>query len=219
MLKIDDRPEYFRISAHVADATAFTLDAAYTDDTGATLAFKAIKLDYSLTSGIQRLIQPMRVYKEKPVDDDRDGLIPGIDLKQFHAETPLRDLREEIPTRFTVMRESDGQIDVRFNAYPDSATRVEYEYIPRPTDLTASPDLTPILPREFRVALMYGATYYLMLDKSDSRADAYLRMTQAKLQAMVAANRKENRQVGKEMGRLIPRTDNFGRNRRRFVTE
>lgn len=49
-LKIDNREEYFRIASHTAAATAFELDAAYTGETGGTLGFKAIKLDYQVVS-------------------------------------------------------------------------------------------------------------------------------------------------------------------------
>lgn len=46
-LRVKGRDEVFRIASHTAAATAFELDSAYTDDTGA-LNFEAFKLDYEL---------------------------------------------------------------------------------------------------------------------------------------------------------------------------
>ena len=47
-LKIDGRDSVFQIAEHTAGATAFELDADYPDDTGASLNFRAFKLDYDL---------------------------------------------------------------------------------------------------------------------------------------------------------------------------
>lgn len=204
-LKIDDRPEYFRIATHTASATAFTLDAAYTDTSGSGLTFKAIPLNYSLTSSVLRLFEPMVVYRDQGVLADEDGKIYGIDLNSLKKEYPLTRLEQGVPTRFAQFYDTDGTISVRFNKYVETETRVEYEYIPIPTALTASPDLTPLIPREFREALVYGAAYFLCLDKDDSRADSYLQITQAVLRAMMKANRKELKDYGLNRGRLLPR--------------
>lgn len=218
-IKVDDRPEYFRIASHSSGAGSFTLDANYTGDTGGTLGFKAIKIDYTLTTGLCRLIAPFRIYKDKTYQDEDDGMIPMMDYKTFSQHYPFNSLGEGIPSRFCVMSETNGLFVVRFNAYVSTETRVEYDYIPVPTDLTSSPDTTPIIPRPFRVALMYGAVYYLMVQKSDSRADAYMRMTQAKLQALVSANRRQMIQGGRDRGRLLTRLDYSGLGRRRFIIE
>jgi hypothetical protein len=47
-IKVNGRSSVFRIATHTAGATAFELDGAYDDDTGATLEYKAYKLDYEL---------------------------------------------------------------------------------------------------------------------------------------------------------------------------
>jgi hypothetical protein len=47
-LRIESKDEMPRIAKHVAGETGFELDAAYTDDTGAGLIYKAFKLDYEL---------------------------------------------------------------------------------------------------------------------------------------------------------------------------
>lgn len=47
-LRIVGREEWLRIASHTASATAFELDGAYPDTTGASLNFEAVKLDYDL---------------------------------------------------------------------------------------------------------------------------------------------------------------------------
>lgn len=47
-IRIAGSDDWFRIASHAAAATAFELDAAYTDTTGATLNFTAAKFDYDL---------------------------------------------------------------------------------------------------------------------------------------------------------------------------
>lgn len=206
-LKIDERPEIFRISAHTAAATAFTLDAAYTDDSGAGLSFNAHKLDYTLTASIQRLIEPMRTYRSQTDAEDSTGKIYGIGLETLSSKFPMRDLTTGVPANFAVAGEVDGTLRVRFSHSVSTETRVEYDFIAIPSDLTDSTSSIPLLPREDRMVLVYGATYFLMLDKNDNRAQAYLQLAQSKLQAMVAALQKETRESGKNFGRMLPRQE------------
>ena len=218
-LKVESRPEIFRIASHTAGDTSITLDAEYTDDTTTGSNFQAMELDYDLpSSNLVRLIEPARMYKDKLHGDDHDGQIPGIDPKRFENDFPLKHIMRGTPSRFTKINEVDGQYTVRFNMFVDTETRVEFEVIPIPTTLTSSPDTTPLVPLQYRRVLAYAATYFIMVDKSDSRADRYFRHTQAMLQAMVQANRRELEQVGKNFGRLIPRLDRGGLDIRRVRT-
>ncbi len=47
-LTVDGRSEWYKISSHTAGATAFEIDGAYADTTGAGLTYRAVKLDYDL---------------------------------------------------------------------------------------------------------------------------------------------------------------------------
>lgn len=47
-IRIPGRDEWYKIASHTAAATAFELDGAYADATGASLNFEAIKIDYEL---------------------------------------------------------------------------------------------------------------------------------------------------------------------------
>lgn len=205
-LKVIDRAEFYRIITHSAGNPAFTIDAPYTEASGA-FNFTANKLDYTLTAGIARLIDPMRIYRFQPYGEDQDGKIYGISYSELSREYPLRLLRSGTPTRFSILSDTDGTFTIRFNTTPSQDTKLEYDYIPFPTALTASPDTTPILPREDRDVLLYGAVYWLMVDKNDSRADTYFKLAQSKLQNMLLVRRKQYGRVSKYVGRLIPRID------------
>ena len=205
-IKFDGRSDFFRISQHVVGSTGFKLDQPYTEGSG-TLGFKAHKLEYTLNPSkpIMRLIEPMRVYRAQVFSDNQQGKIYGISPDRLTADFPLRTLVNGVPSHFAVMGEVGGVYKVRFNSSVDQDTRVEYDTIDIPADLVAGS--TPLLPREDRMFLVYGATYWLMTDKEDPRADTYFRLAQSKLQAMALARRKEYGRTGNDYARMLPRQD------------
>lgn len=286
-LVIDNRSTVYRISAHTANATALTLDQIYLEDTGATLSFKIIKLDYDLTSGIERLIGPMRCYKAA-ANDDPTGEISSLDLVAFERRHSRARLKSGAPENFAIVAESNGVMTVRMSHYQyEDKLRVEYDYIPIApnlitqsyvnADVTTGTDLLtianhgfvsgqqvklttagtlptglaldtvyyiispttntfkisttldglavditgtsgaaadihkisviPTVPHSHRKTLFYGATHFVMVDKSDSRADYYMRLTQAGLQAVVSASRKSKQHTSKNRGKLIARPE------------
>jgi len=284
-LKVENNPDFFRIDAHTAGGTALTLDANYTNDTETVANYKIIQFDYDLADNIMRLTDAMTVYRQQPFGSDLDYGIEGIDKKTFRAAHPFFLAREEIPRRFTLISESEGEFRVRFNAYVDRITRVEYDFIPIPNKLTTftfvdgdvsavndtitetnhglqngeiiqltstgtlpaglSADLDyyiieraantfkvaltrggsvvditaaagggthtcsnlAVIPLQHRKVLMYGAAHMLLVDKSDSKADHYFRLTQALLQALVTDNRRVKQHIAKNRGRLVARQD------------
>lgn len=287
-LMLSGRPEVFRITAHTASATAFTIDSLYTGDTINGSAYKAMQLDYTLASGIQRLIGQMVVHRSQGWAEDQDHNIQELADTVMKSKYPMAAIQQGIPLAFAQTQDVDGTITVRFNTYVDRDTRVEYDYIPIPSDLivqsftdssvTAGSDLitignhgfsdgnmvtfastatlpaglslntlyyvvnststtfkvsltlggtavditaaagggthyvssVPLLPREARVALEYGATHWLMLDKNDDRATSFFQLTQLKLRALIEANRKEKQMASKNRGALTPRLDLAG---------
>jgi len=158
---------------------------------------------------ILRLIDPFVLHKGQTLDDDSDRQIFYLETRSFAHGYPLSEISESNPTRFTILDEEPltGRLKARFNTYPDKQTRVEIDYIQMPVPLVDSDNDIPVLPREHRKILEYGATYYLMLDKSDARAPQYLQLAQSSLQALLSADRKEKVQTAKYMGRVIPRRD------------
>lgn len=324
-LKIDGRDEWFKIAAHTAAGTAIELDAAYPDETGSALVFKAVKLDYdlipdyivvndsnnkfqfskvlntvltatltngtytpsdlathiatvataaaggptitgaysattrkfTLTSdlagatsfyivgdgtqsefsihkdigfddetssssaasqtstyslgGISRLIEPFKVHKGVT----RDGGIYGVDAEAFQRNYPFPLIDEGIPDRFTVLKEnSNGTYTVRFNRYPEEKTRIEVEYVAIPRDLKDNSSSIPLVPRKYVDVLEDAATFYIMLNKSDDRAQTYSMLMQGKLKAMIAQHRGTLLRSGKNFGQIIPRPDLCGGRRK-----
>lgn len=208
-IKFDGRADYFRIAQHVVGSAGFKLDQAYTGATTASIGYKAHKLEYTLSRAILRLIEPMRVYRSQAFASDQNGKIFGISPDKLTEDFPLRSLVGGVPTHFAVVGEVDGIYKIRFNSSVDEDTRVEYDTIDIPSDLDLGS--TPLVPREDRMFLVYGATYWIMTDKEDPRADTYFRLAQSKLQAMQLARRKEYGRTGRDYGRMLPRGDSGAR--------
>lgn len=214
-LKIDNRPDWYRINSHTANVVTATIDVAYNDTTASSLTFKVIPLDYQLQSGIMRLIGPMNIYRIQDDRGDDEGKIYQVKYNKFMKENPFHNMFETIPTQFTEMsRTNDGTITVRMNNWPTYAAKVDYDFIPIPSPLTNSTISIPNMPVEFRVVLEYGTAYFLMVDKNDDRAPQYFQLTKQKLDAMVNAYRKEKNYTAKDRGRIIPRQDLYTRTRR-----
>jgi len=281
-IRFNSRTSVYRISAHTSGAAGFTLDQEYLEATSSSLAFTAFKIDYDLTTNIERLTQAMRVFGTE-VGNDRPGAIEGTDLSSFDQHYPRSHVRAGVPQKFALLKELNGLPTVRFSQFPSESLRVEYEYIPvaeklaiktftaattdvctaanhgfrdgtqvkvvttsaLPTGLILETvyyirdsaldtfklaatsggtaiDITgvgtgthtisaiPKIPRAFRKVLMYAASHFILVDKSDSRSDYFHRQTQATLQALVTANRKMKRQISTNKGRMLTRLDARG---------
>lgn len=318
-LKINNRPEYFRIVKHNAAETSFELDSEYTEDTGATLSYEAYKLDYELAdnqliitsennkldfqeasstplvatlsngaytpnelavelksqlesagnetytvsfdvvtrkfsishagsyldllfgsgananksvaetlgfertlytgatsyvatnsiNAIQRLVSPFintRDNRYYNMSTEESGKVYQLDKIAFNRDYPLTQLETGIPDRFCeISHKSNGVVKVRFNRFPETKTRIECDYIPIAPDLFDSTNSVPIIPRAYRSFLAHAAAHYLMLDKSDNKAQSQFQLAQAKLRALVNHNRKPTQQGSKDYGRLIAR--------------
>lgn len=134
-LKIETRNTIYRISAHTAASTSVTLDQIYLEDTGATLTYKIIKLDYELTNRIARVFKELRTDKYQ-FDEDPAGVIKYMTEDTFDQLYPRRSLSSGTPTVFTIVKEEEDIFTLRFNRYPNiDKMRVEVPYIPRPEEL------------------------------------------------------------------------------------
>lgn len=210
-IKVDNRPEVFRIKNHATPFADFELDSIYTDESG-TLGFTCFKTDYDLVPNvgqkILRLVTPFSVYRSQCEDDS--GHIYGMEFLAYKKKYPIKHVMQGIPTRLSEIRDVDGLKTIRFNKYPDTETRVEYEFVQYPNPLTDSDESIPSLPLEGRNAIEYAATYKLMLDKDDDRAEKYLQLAQASLASIRSADRKEAGNMSGNRGRLIPRPEQVG---------
>ena len=169
-LKVSDRSEYFRIKTHVAGTADFVLDANYTDDTGTTLGYQAIRLEYDLCSDVLRMVSPFRVYKNQETYFG-DGKIYGIDLISIRKYWPLKDLENRVPDRYAEFRETETGLTIVINSSPQEETKVDIDYINKPTALTYSALSVPVIPLSFREVISFAATYYLSTEKGGQDRD------------------------------------------------
>lgn len=171
-------------------------------------------------NAINRFSAPMQLYRHNStqfLSSQDQGKVYEIDYDTFIRRYPLTQMVRAIPDRFCVTRlQSNGIATVRFASYVDQPTKVEAFVIPMHRDLQDNTVSVPLLPHQFREALVFGASYYMSLDKSDNRADAHASDCRSKLQALIHHNRKELGLAGNNYAKLIPRP---GGVRRKFVTE
>lgn len=162
-------------------------------------------------SSIIRLSQPARVYYGSNFFWGMDGgEIGKLDDVAFDKQYPLIDIKMGTPTHFTVIEETrNGTLKVRFNSYLNTTQnmRVEFDHMPQPKDLYDNVASVPLLPRKFSKVLEFGASYYLLVDKEDSRQQSYLGLSQQALNAMQKFNRRELLRSGVDFGAVIARPD------------
>jgi len=177
-----------------------------------------LALTYSgiyIKDGICRLFESLNVHGA-----EGQYKIAGISELKMSNDYPINNITEGIPEHFAQVKESsDGRLVVRFDKYPKNLTRVEVDYIPIAKDLKDNAASVPLLPRTFMQILEFGACFYLLVDKEDSKAQSYATLAGAKLKAMVKQNRKELSKTGKHFGSVIPRLDRMRRSRKLIYGE
>lgn len=207
-----NRQTYYKISAHVANSVSFTLDMVYLEGTGSALSFSALPLIVDLGAGIQRLVEPLRIYDQRVLEFGETasdmGRIYGMDPIQFWKDWPLQLIQNDTPSKFITIFRSESSWKVQFNKYTAIAMRVEYDYIPIPLPLTDSSQSIPLIPRDEREILEYGAAYYLLIDKRQ-KEDATLMfgVVKAKLTSLKESDRSSEKYYGSIFGELVARRD------------
>jgi hypothetical protein len=177
------------------------------DDAQITIGTTAVLSTYEV-GDVGKLIQPFQVYRNYGME----GEIQGMNENKFQEEYPFQRITEGTPTRFGVLYESDGKIIVRFNKYPSTDNiRIVVPYVPNPRDVTDSALCKPVIPLKFIQVLEYGATHLTLVDKNDNKAQHYLGLAQAKLNAMIKEARTQAINSGKDYGGIIPRRDQLER--------
>lgn len=215
----------FTLTSDLAGATSFYIvgngdqsgfsihkSLGYDDETSSASA--ASHTSTYVFNGISRIIEPMKRHK----GTNRDGNVYGIDSESFQRDYPFPLIEAGNPDRFCVLREAaDGTFTVRFNRYPTAKTRIEVEYVAIPRDLKDNTGSIPLVPRKHVDVLEDAAVFYLMLDKSDDRAQTYAQLLQGKLNAMISQNRGQLIRAGRDFGRIVPRKDMLTTRRKRLV--
>lgn len=207
LLKTSDESDYYRIAAHTGGATAFTLDANFVGTTNATASYKVLTLEYEIGTDVLRLVEPFRLYRNQDYVSNESGQIMGLHINALRRQHPLTNLKFGPPTAYAVTYDSDGTMKVTFNKSVSEQTKVDIDYIPEPADLIDSDDSVPIIPLEHRQIIEYGATYFLLLDKNDSKAQQYFQLTQQGLMSLVEAEKRQNTNIDLNKGQMHPRLD------------
>lgn len=163
-------------------------------------------------SGILRITKPILTYREQPVygqSAKEAGKIFYLDSNALAREFPLGRITAEVPSRFTISSQtSDGVSTIRMNSgMTNESIRAEVYFIPVTRSLQNNSASYPKLPTPYTKFLVYGASYFLLLEKSDSKAQQYFAMAQAELKAMVNDARKSSSLGGVNYGRVIPRAN------------
>lgn len=205
-------PTFYSVSAHTANQAAATLDFNFIDGVTGTYTYNALPLIVDLGARIQRLVSPMRIYVKRVLELGEVsmdmGRLMGIDSDDFWRDYPLQFLMNDTPTRFTTISATETSWKIRLNKYSSVSLRVDYDYIPVPTDLTLDSSSLPLLRADDRAILECGAAYYLFLDKKQPQdAQNMQAMTSAMLQALVANERSSTKFYDPNYGQLIPRRD------------
>ena len=151
------------------------------------------------------------------LNGETDGQVSYLDNVAFDNAFPLAEVHAGTPTAFTVLSQNRfGKLKIRFNKFitPSQNMRVELEYIQEPRDLFNNTASIPLIPKAYRKILEFGASYYLSLDKNDTKANAYLGIAQNSLKAMQKANRRELERTGRNFGGIAARPDLVSNERR-----
>lgn len=168
-----------------------------------------------ILGGIARLVEPIRIMRGE------GQMVYGIDKESFERDYAPKDIAEGTPTKFCVYFEKDdGTQFIRFNRYPDESVRALIEYVPVPRDLKDSTGSIPVIPRKHLDVLEDAATFFVMLLKSDDRAEVYGQLVNGKLLAMLNQHRGSLLRSGNSYGKIYPRRERInGRRRNLFPSE
>ena len=159
---------------------------------------------------IQRLVAPIGMYRSGSslhLAPEDTGKIYLFSYNTLLKKYPMNQMNLSVPEAAAVVRHNaNGTLRVRFNSYPTEEMRIEIPYIPVALDLQDNTASVPTVPRSFREYLVYGACYYLMMDKSDNRAETFANLAVQKLKAMVNDSRAHKEMGSNTFGKLIPRS-------------
>jgi hypothetical protein len=161
-------------------------------------------------SGILRITKPITIFQDSSaynVSNRESGKVFLIDSSTFLREYPLTRITEEIPDKFCLIDQNRfGVCRARFNtSVSEDSIRAEVEYIPVPRSLFDNSASIPLVPGSYADYLVFAATHYVLLDKSDNKSEKYFQLAQAKLQSMLNDARKGKSSAGLNFGKLVPR--------------
>lgn len=164
-IRVNNRHEAYRISAHTAGTAAVTLDGAYVEDNASAQSCEIFKLDYTIGSDILLPTNGLINYNQ-------DAVVPLLPKSEADKTSVVRNAGQGFPTRAFIVK-NDGvnkSVTIRFDAYTENPERFEFPYVPFPS-LLVSGSVDPILPARHNVVLVdHAASLEYDLRDSDSAA-------------------------------------------------
>lgn len=162
----------------------------------------------NVLNAIMRLVAPIRLdsfYNTSEAPQDA-GKVYCLDLNAMDKNYPRSQMTSGTPDRFCILElRENGTMKIRFNKYVLEDTRCEVDYIALERDLKDNAYSVPKIPRAFREYPVYAATYKLLVDKSDNKAETFLNLAKAKLMALINHERSPIQLANKNFGKIIPR--------------
>jgi hypothetical protein len=201
-LRIPEHADTYKISAHVSGQPTATLDGMHTGETR-TGSYELFKLDYALEADTLRLMGPIYGRSSSQAFPYTPGKMSVVDQVAFRELYPVECITEGTPSAACQIREQR----VRFNAYPSTLMRVEYDYLRFPGDLQATAQEEPDIPLKDRRILADGALAFLFADKNDDRAEGLFTAVANHLKAMANENKARLVSTDRTFGKFYPRMD------------
>jgi hypothetical protein len=134
------------------------------------------------------------------------GKIFGIDTSTMQNKFPISQMNPVFPDHFCeLVKRDNGTVRIRFNAYPLEESRIEVDYIPIAPILYDNEASIPAMPEAYREILVYGAAYFLFIDKRDDLADKAAAMARAAIESMKNDFRSGLARTNNRFGRIVPR--------------
>ena len=198
-IKVADHPDVFRISTHTSGSTNATLNSVYTGPTATAKPYTLVKLEYPLATDVLRLYAPMRVQQGDRAE------IEAVESAALDRDYPLAQLQGGVPRVFAPVGERTVRFSHAGGASGTHLIRAEYDYLRQPADLTSGGSEEPLVPRPYRKLLADMATFYIFLDKNDSKAEGAGRIAQGSLRAMAHEQRRRTQIASRTNGHIVPR--------------
>lgn len=207
--------DIFRVGNHDANGAAAALDSVYTGPNASGVTFRLFKLEYDIATDVLRLISPMRIYRA-----ERRFEILGVEVLAMDRDYPLALVESGIPDRYAQVQEHTIRFNRSGRTTATDLVRVEYDYLYLPDDLINSTASIPAVPLHWRPVLSDWATFWLLLDKNDNRAEMAGKAATGGLRAMANENRHKIGGTGRGLlGAIQARQDQIIRERGPIRTE
>ena len=184
--KVNGHNDVFKISSFTTGTNAATIDTIYTGTSASTASYNLMDFEYTLATGIIKVLSPMRIYGRE------DNDVKMISVGEIEAKYPMDTVTAGTPESFAMVTETTA----RFNRFASDLTRVDYDCFVQPADLTDSGSEEPVVPLQYRHILADMTAFFILLDKDDTKAESVAAIAKAGIRAMAVENRSRMKKSG-----------------------